>query len=255
MTDTTAENPRAVMGDNAPPPPSPYDLEVFDKHQTKAREFADAAGAWLDLKTIETEEQATKLTDFVNGARGVSKEIDEARKTAKKPHDDAGKLVQKAYVPLIEMVDESGKKVSVMQADWIRRENARLEAIRIEEQKKAAAEKEQAERDLAAAEARNDIAGATEAAATLKTVTKEEKRAAKPVKASAGSATGGGRKMTLRKSYSARLTDVRLAFARYKGHPDVAEVFERLATQEIRAMTGEKAAPAGFELVEKEAAV
>lgn len=50
-----AENPRAVIGGNNPPP---YDPERLAECQKKVTDFTDAAGAWLDLKKIDTADQA-----------------------------------------------------------------------------------------------------------------------------------------------------------------------------------------------------
>lgn len=247
-------NERAVMGGNNLPPPA-YDITVWERHRAKALEFADAAGAWLDLKVIETAEQSAKLTDFVDGARKVSKIIDDARKDEKKPHDAAGKKVQDAYLPILKIVADSVEKVSVLQTDWLRRENARLQAIRIENERIAAEEKERAERELEAAKERNDIAGVVEAESNLKAAAKDVKRAAKPVKVSASSATGGGRGMSMRKQYSCELVDKRLAFARFGDHPNVQQALIAAANEEVRAMSGEKSAPAGFALKITEVAV
>ena len=106
-----AENPRAVIGGNNPPP---YDPEKLAECQKKVTDFTDAAGAWLDLKKIDTADQAEKVTDFVTGARKVWKEIDETRKAAKQIHDEAGKAVQAAFTPLLDKIKLSVDKISAM---------------------------------------------------------------------------------------------------------------------------------------------
>lgn len=64
---------------------------------------------------------------------------------------------------------------------------------------------------------------------------KEVSVAAKPVKASAGSASGGGRTMALRTVKTARIDDLRAVFLFFEKHPDVLETIQRLATAAVRA--------------------
>jgi hypothetical protein len=75
-------NHEAGIGHNNPPP---YRADVVAVHDAKAREFLDAAGAWLDLKEIQDEAQAAKLNDFIAGVKAVAKAVDADRKDDKKP--------------------------------------------------------------------------------------------------------------------------------------------------------------------------
>jgi hypothetical protein len=218
--------------------------------------FCDAAGKWLDIKQVQNAEQSERLTDFVTGARGLFKRVDEARKEAKKPWDDLGQMVQDAYTPLTAKLDKLSKAMKAMQADWLSRENARIAKEKAEAEAKARAEREAAEKAAAEALARNDISGQVEAEEALKAAQKAEKQAAKPVKAQAGSATGGGRTMSLRKTKHARITNKRVCFAYFMDHPAVDELLERLATAAVRAgdITETNKTLAGVDIYEKEGA-
>ncbi|MGP9790662.1 hypothetical protein [Roseinatronobacter sp. NSM] len=218
--------------------------------------FCDAAGKWLDIKQVQSAEQSERLTDFVTGARGLFKRVDEARKEAKKPWDDLGQMVQDAYTPLTAKLDKLGKSMKAMQADWLARENARIAKERAEAEAKARAEREAAQKAAQEAAARNDISGQVEAEEALKAAQKAEKQAAKPVKAQAGSATGGGRKMSLRTTKHARVTNKRACFMYFQNDPAVDELLERLATAAVRSgnITEANKALAGVDIYTKEGA-
>lgn len=237
------------------------DLQAYnpDRHAELSAHvavFCDAAGKWLDIKTVQNAEQAERLTDFVTGARGLYKRVEDARKEAKKPWDDLGSIVQLTYSPLGSKVKIIAEKMKAMQADWLSRESARIAKEKAEAEAKARAEREAAEKAAAEAQARNDIAGQVEAEEALKAAAKAEKQAAKPVKAQAGTATGGGRTMSLRKTKHARVINRRACFAYFQNDPAVAELLERLATAAVRSgdITSDTATLAGIEIYEKETA-
>ncbi|MCB5411817.1 hypothetical protein [Pseudogemmobacter faecipullorum] len=236
-------SPIAGLGHNHPPGPSlPEDL------QAKLRDFLDAGGAWLDLKEIETTEQSQKAADFVTGARTVFKAIEAERVAQKKPHDDAGKAVQAFFTPFLDKIDRTADAVKKLQAAFLKKQEARAEAERRERERKAREEAEAAERARAEAEVRNDISGMIDAEEAAKAAAKEAKAAAAPVQVSAQSATGAGRTMSLRKTYSCTVVQRGPALAHFRDHPEVIALIERLATAEVRAQKGEKVAPNGFRL-------
>lgn len=227
---------------------------VPDEITSKVQDFSDAAGAWLDLGEIDSIERSQKATDFVAGARKVFKEVDEARKAAKKPHDDAAKAVQDAFLPLLKTVERAADAVKKMQAEFLKRQRDREEAEQREAQAKAQRDREEAERLAAEAAARNDIAGQVAAEEAQKAAAEVEKAASRQVKVGAASATGGGRKMALRTSWRCEVENRGPALAQYRDHPEVIALIERLATAEVRAQQGEKVAPNGFKLIKEETA-
>lgn len=244
-------NPRAVIGANNPPP---FDAEAHGALAQRVNDFILAAGDWMDLGEIETEEQSQKLTDFVAGARKTFSAVEDARKAAKKPHDDAGAAVQAAFAPLAEKIKRAADRAKLMQSRYL----AKKQAEEAERKRRELAEAEERRKDaeLAAAQAatRNDIDGEVEAEAALKAAQKDIKAASRATKTTAQSATGGGRTMSLRTIYSAQIENINHAFVTYRDHPEVAELLIRLANAEIRSQAGEKAAPKGFTLKEEKKA-
>ena len=69
--------------------PPPFDPDAFAAVKAKVDNFALTAGAWADLGEIDSQDRAERASDFVDGARKVYREVDEARKVAKAPHDVA----------------------------------------------------------------------------------------------------------------------------------------------------------------------
>lgn len=215
--------------------PPPFDAEAVASFKLRVSAFADACGKWRDLKTITSAEQSEKLTDFITGARGVKKQIEEKRKSDKKVWDDKGKAVMAAYTDLTDVMDRAVDSVKPLQADWLRRENERIAAEKAEAARIAAEKQAEAERLAAQAAARNDVAGEAEAAKLLKEAGKQAKAAARPVKASAGSATGAGRTMSIRKTKVAVIHSQNGVYMHFRSHPAVVDLLQRLANEAVRA--------------------
>lgn len=231
------------MPDGANPPPSghnnppPYRVDVVEAHEAKANEFLDAAGDWLDLKEITSEEQSGQLTDFLEGLRKRYKLTDEDRKADKKPHDDAGKAVQKAYTSILDKMKRAADKVKPMQAAWLAKVEAEKQAEAKRKAEEAAAAERAAAEAAAKAQARNDIAGeveAEEAAKRAAQMKKDADRAAKS-KAQSRSATGAGRTTSLRTKWIPEITNIRVACMTFADHPELRETLLRLAAAKARA--------------------
>lgn len=242
----------APIGHNNPPPQGPY---MPDDLAVKHAEFAAAAAIWAKLPEIEGQEQSQKAADFIAGAKSVEKLIDEERKRQKKPHDDAGKVVQEFFAPKVSAVKIAHETVAAKQAKWLKKENDRLRAEKAAAEKAAAESKAEAERLKAEAEARGDVVGMAEAEAREKIAAKEVKAAGRaPVRAKAESATGGGRAMSLRKVWKAEITNINHAFVSFRDRTEVAEVLTRLALETIRGQGENKTAPNGFAISYEEKA-
>ena len=238
----------------------PYDPAKHAELQAHVQVFCDAAGKWLDIKTVQNTEQAERLTDFITGARALHKRVEDSRKAEKKPWDDLGKKVQDAYKPMTGPPDKQGKnagalvligmRMDQMQKDWLRREDARIAAEKREAEAKARAAREAAEKAAAEAAARNDISGQVEAEEALKAAQKQEKAASKPVKAQAGSATGAGRTMALRTVRTAEIVNRKAALLYWMNDPALIAELQRIANAAVRSgeITEDQAILAGIKI-------
>lgn len=230
---TEAANERAVIGDNNPPL---FRADKVWEHEDKATEFLDAAGDWLDLKVIDTEENAGKLVDFLDGLRKRFKEVDDDRKADKKPHDDAGKAVQAAYTPIMDKIKLAGERVKPMQTAWLQKVEAERRAEAARQAEAARKAQEEADKLAAAAAARNDIAGEAEAEAATKAAAKQTKEAERFAKSKAQvRGASGGKASGLRRYVEAKLKNPRMAMMHYQDNPALHDFLTQLANQEARA--------------------
>lgn len=110
-------NPRAVIGDNGAPEPTPIEKQAAD-----IAALYETAGAWLDGSKIENQEQADDVTKLIDDARKAAKAADTQRAAEKKPHDLAGKAVQAIWKPLIDKAEKVETAGKATLADWMRRE-------------------------------------------------------------------------------------------------------------------------------------
>ncbi|MCA0424024.1 MAG: hypothetical protein LCH61_12000 [Proteobacteria bacterium] len=213
----------------------PYDLTIHTAFKLRVDAFADACGKWRDLKVIQTAEQAEKLTDFISGARGIAKQIEENRKAEKGIWDAKGAEVQKAYVGLMDVMTRAIETVKPLQADWLKREQDRIDAEKAEAARIASEKAEEAARLAAEAAARNDVAGEVEAERLAKDAAKEVKAAARPTSAKAGSASGGGRAMALRTVRTAEIHSFNAVYMHFREDPDVRALLQSKANAAIRS--------------------
>ena len=213
----------------------PYDPIRHAAFKARVIAFTDACGKWRDLKTIQNVEQSEKLTDFITGARGIAKQIEEARKEEKGVHDAKAKVVQDAYVLLIDMMTRAVETVKPLQADWLKREQDRIAAEKAEAARVAKEKADEAARLAAEAAARNDVAGEVEAERLAKDAAKEEKAAARPASAKAGSATGGGRAMSLRTVRTAEIHSQNGVYMHFRENAEVRDLLQRLANAAVRS--------------------
>ncbi len=243
----------APMGHNAAPL---YDPEVLHDWMNKARDMADAAGAWLDLGEIEDEAQAEKLTDFVSGATKIEKGIEEARKAAKEPHATAAKAVDEVYRRPAEIVARCKAKAKELLTGYLQRKKAAEEA----ERRRLAAEAqdafENAAKLAAEATARNDIVGEIEAKEAREKAEALQAAADRTENAKVASYTGAGRTVALRTVRKAEIINARALFAFLQGHPEMIAAMQTLADRAVRAgkITDETATVCGVRIIETQVA-
>lgn len=252
MDTVTETNPRAVMGANNPPP---FDPEVFaDLAKTVDEFMASSTAIRKKAVPIANEEHAALLTDHIGGLRGLTKKVDDARKAAKKPHDDAGKAVQEAFNPLLDRIKLALDFMLAEQTAWLRKKAAAEAARKAEEDRIAKEKQAEADRLAAEAAATGDFDAEARAAEAQKQADELAKQAAKPATVNQASASGAGRTIGMVKVRSAKITNINLLFLHYRDRPEVAEVLLRLANADIRAKDVDDSLIQGIEIIETETA-
>jgi hypothetical protein len=230
--------------------PPLVDPEILAQSRAKVEDFTRKASDWLQVGEITSAEQAGDLADYISGARSVWKRIDEARSTAKKPHDDASKSVQGMFTPLLDAITRSVDKLKPLQAAWLRKEQKRLDDEREAKRREADILRQQAEEAAALAAANNSVTGELEAERLQKEADAMARSASREVKANVQSASGGGRTMAIRKTKKARITDINNAYRHYRDRAELAELLIGFAERDIRAKGWDGVDPPGFETYE-----
>lgn len=226
---------KAVAELPKPETPPAYNVVVHAAFGLRVDAFMEACGKWADIKEIGSAEQSERLTDFITGARQLWQKVEDQRVVDKRPHDDRAAEVQAAFIGLLNKLKLAGDKLKPMQAAWLKKEQDRIDAEKAE-LKRIADEKAEDARQLAAqAAARNDVSGEVEAAAMLKEAGKEQKIAGRDVRAKAGSASGGGRAMSMRDVKTAVIHSQNSIYMHFREHADVVELLQRLANQAVRS--------------------
>lgn len=194
----------------------PYDPDIADALERRVRDLADAGGVWLDLGRVEDDAQAGKLSDFITQTRKCEKEIEDARKAAKKPHDDAAKVVDSKFKTLTAPLGALSAKLKQILSEFATEKQRRLDEQKRLEREEARRAQDEADRLRREAEARNDVIGQAAAEEAAKDAARAVKAAEKPARAQIASTTGGGRTMSQRVSYRAQIegdSNARRAFS------------------------------------------
>lgn len=234
------DNDRAVIGGNSPPA---YDPDILAQFEATASDFLRVTQQWLSLEAIETEAHASQVTDQIDGLRGLWRQVDAARKEAKKPHDDAGRAVQSAFNPLLTKLQKAADalkpKLAAYASAKARREGEAKREAEAEAQRQAEAAKEA----FRQAEAAGDIGAQVEAEEAAKAAEKAQKNASRKTNTSVKPASGAGRTMSLRKIKEVEITNINVLFMALRDAPEVHETLRRIATQRVRAAGYDKGDP------------
>ncbi len=203
----TAENPRAVIGGNAPPP-TPY--EIAKKAVDDAYEETTL---WLDGKPIDSPELAEGIGNLLATIRAAEKMADDTRKAEAKVFDDGKAKVQARYLPLIgDTTKVKGKTVlaaaacKAALAPWLAAEQRRMaeEARKLREE--ADRQRQEAEAALRASDATN-LAEREAAEVLLRDAKRTETAANVAGRATATAGGSFGRAAGLRSVWRATITD------------------------------------------------
>lgn len=120
------------------PPEDPF--EAFKEQADAAIKLAEQAMS----QDIKTREDADRFANIKDRLHQIWSEGEEDRKAEKKPHDDAGKAVQKKWAPALTEVEQIKKKLIGRIGTWIEAEEQRI----AKEQLEAAKAAEEAGEDL-----------------------------------------------------------------------------------------------------------
>ncbi len=191
---------------NAPVDPAVLFSEELDDLLLEAHNF-------LDGEPIANDQQADAVSSLLNRLRRVSKDAEDARKIEKKPHDDAAKIVQAKWSPIIAKANLASDTAKDALAPWLRakdvHQRAEAEAARIEADRLA----------QVAAEARGAAAGnlqAQEDAERLLGAAKAAQQHADRTEKLKAHAKGGERAVGLVDVFTPVLTDPVAALRFYK---------------------------------------
>lgn len=231
-----------VRRDDAPPPsghniPPLFDMDAYVAMVEQVNGFAAAGGEWLDLKEINTDEEAQYLADFVAGARKKAKEVDAWRVEAKRPHDAAAKAVQDAARRPVDTLDRVIARALALLTPYQSRKKREAEERAAAQRAEAQRQKEEAERLALQAAARNDIAGEVAAEEAAKEAAALEKAANKTevIGGRVQSASGGGRTVALVEIRSAAIDNLTQVFLFFRDRAEVLDVLQRLGNAHVRA--------------------
>jgi len=119
-------NERATIGGNNPPPDERITIPAAIAALTKeASDLSAAHPAFTDDETLALAAKLKRRSD------ALRRDADTARKREKEPHDEAGKEVQKFYLPLIARAAAVGTEMATkMDAELSRRQAAKEAAER-----------------------------------------------------------------------------------------------------------------------------
>lgn len=135
----------ATIGHNNPPEEV---ADAFKEVQQNIDDIFDTAKDFCDGEAIQSQKMHDALKKIHDDLHNFGKTADDLRKEEKKPHDDAGKAVQKKFKPLSDKVSLGKEACQKVLAPWRKK---------IADEKAAAAERARIAADEAAAEAAKAI--------------------------------------------------------------------------------------------------
>lgn len=228
-------NDQTPMGHNNGPAFNP---EIIDELAKQAQDISATAAEWAKTE-ITDQETASKLKDFLDGAKKTQNSVEARRKEEKQPFLEAGREVDDAFNRVKDIIQRSGEAAKAPLVKFLKEEERKAEEQRRKEAEAARLKEEEAERERQIAENNQNAAAQIEAEEKAAEAAEEAKQAEAPAKVKVGSATGTGSKATsLRTVRKAELVSVNQAMLHYRNHPDMEDLLLRLANADIRASKG-----------------
>jgi hypothetical protein len=259
MTEGTDRPAHTPVGHNQPPQEQPSKLQALQLLLNEHKAFVKAT------PKIETEEQANAAKALLDKVRAAWKAADEERKANNAPHETAIEANQSTYRAPLKEGKDAGEFLKKIGGDYL----THLAAIEAEKKRKAdeearkAREEEErkrriADEELAAgnfAASRAATKQAEAAASTAALAGFEAKKATEAPRVTGG----GGRALTQRTTWHARITDYEKAAAHFLKNAEVRKALEpvlvRLGSQEATAFKDKDMAAPGMEFYTETKAV
>lgn len=239
------------QGHNNPPP---YDPDVFADLVRASDDFINASQKWLDLEAIADETTAQTLADQISGLRGLYKKAETARTTAKEPHLEAGRKIDKDFGDIKKKLEVCAERLKKKLEPWLQEKARREEEARRAREEEARRAREEAERLEREAQAANNLQAEFEAEAARAAAEEAEREAKRKESANVKSASGAGRTVALRTIRQVEITNVRLLFMHYQDAPEVRAALQRLAEADVRSSKVDHTAIPGILVTEKRVA-
>ena len=209
----------SVAGDNlSGDPAEALEAELSGEEET-TKEFL--------AKPVETQAQADKAAVWAKRVTEISKRAVDQHGVEKRPHLEAGKIVDQKWFPLRDRANSLASLLKQHVTPF-------LQAQKRAEEKRAreAAEEAARLRDEAAQLAEEDDQRSVDRAAELARQADVAEKASVPKNASAGRT---GAKVSLRTEKRARIVDFDACLQALKTHPDLKALVEQLANRAVRA--------------------
>jgi len=221
------------VGHNRPPSP-------LDEATQRVHERVAAANAWAhEVREIASADVAAKCQALIEQIRAERRAVDEQRIAEKRPHDEAAAAVQRAWMPLIDLLDACMTVLNALRRQWLTREEER----RRQEAEQAAARA--ADLANAAALAQQAVESGTarsvEAQIEARHLSEQAAEAARAAEAAAAVRPQivsdlTGRASGLRQRWRAEIFDRRAALIHFHNHPKLCAVLQQIADAEVRAV-------------------
>lgn len=229
-------NPRAVAGNNLPP---------FEQSRQEIEDLFAEVKNFLDGAPIATQGQADAVGLLAQKIRAAIKTADERRTVENKQFDDGKAEVQARYNPLI--ADTKTTKGKGPMALEVCKQALALWLAKVDEAKRAEAERLRAEAERRAQEAAEalaasrsntaDLESREEAERAIEQAAKAERLANKAEKSTAQASGGAGRAIGLRTVYSAEIVDISSAVWHFLAtcRDEMLPAIQRLADDAVRS--------------------
>lgn len=251
MSDTAlADNPRAVIGGNAPP------LTPFEIAEKKINDVYDECKLWLDGATVDSQGLADGIGNLLVLIRDAESFADATRVAEKKPYDEKIAEIQARYAPLIANTKAiKGKTVLAAEAckralqPWLVKKDAEIkEAARLAREE--ADRQQQAAQEAIRSVDQTNLTARAEAEALVADAKKATVVANKAERQTAVVGGAMGRAVGLRSVWVAAMTDMREAAKHYwTAAPEaMREFLQGQADTDVR--NGKRSIP-GFEITEQ----